>query len=583
MKAKPQKLKQQMEALIDRYPGRRSALLPVMDLLQRSNDGSLTSDEIRTAAEVIGIPVSEAFGVASYYTLYNTKPVGRYHLQVDTGVPGFLSGACELLEHLASTLGIRAGETTPDGLFTLSEVQDLASCGTAPVIQVNDTYYENLTKKKVDELIASLRAGSMPLPDQKAHFSSACQILLKNRENPKAVELSVAKKQGGYAALQKALQMKPAEIVGLVKESMLRGRGGAGFSTGTKWGFLPKGDPRPVYLICNADEGEPGTFKDRQILQHDPHLLIEGLGIAAHAVQARKAFIYIRGEFRWIAGILEKAIDAARSDGLLKHVDIVVHRGEGSYVCGDETALIESLEGKRGNPRVKPPFPANVGLYGCPTIVNNVETLSCLPFIVEKGAEAFKAIGSPGNAGPKLYGVCGHVKKPGMFEFPMGTPLTTILDAAGGVKGRLKAVVVGGLSVPILTAAESKGLVMDFDGCLKAGTMMGSGGIIVMNDTISTPELALRTIRFYAHESCGQCIPCWSGSQTIKSLLQRIVAGQGTLADIDAIMGLCTTIKGSTICPTGDAFAIPIEAMIRKFRGEFETLVQHREGGEAHG
>lgn len=555
-----------------RYPVKDSAMLPALDVAQRGNGGHLSGAAIQEVARAMGAPVSRVHGVATYYSLLRTSPVGKWHLQVDACVPAFLCGADDIVRHLEQTLGIKVGQTTPDRLFTLSTVEDLASCGTLPVIQVNDVYYENLTVEKVDALIEALRGGSMPPPDDAFHFGSECMILLKNRGNAKATELSDFRKGGGYTALSRALALPPAEIIAMVKASMLRGRGGAGFSTGTKWGFLPKDDDRPVYLICNADEGEPGTFKDRQIMQYDPHLLIEGIAIAAHAVGAKQSFIYIRGEFGWIAGILERAIDEAKSAGLLKHTDIVVHRGAGSYVCGDETALIESLEGKRGNPRMKPPFPANRGLYGCPTIVNNVETLACLPFIVQHGADAFTAIGAPNNAGPKLFGVCGHVHKPGIFEYPMGVLLETVLAAAGGVRGTLKGVIVGGLSVPILTAEESRGLKLDFDACLKAGTMLGSGGIIVVNETVSIPQLALRTIEFYAHESCGQCVPCWSGANAIREMLRRIVMRQGVNQDIDTVLGLCRTIKGATICPTGDAFSIPIEAMIRKFRHEFEAL-----------
>ncbi|MBN2360825.1 MAG: SLBB domain-containing protein, partial [Deltaproteobacteria bacterium] len=247
--------------------------------------------------------------------------------------------------------------------------------------------------------------------------------------------------------------------------------------------------------------------------------------------------------------------------------------GAGAYVCGEETALIESLEGKRGNPRLKPPFPAGVGLYGAPTIVNNVETLSCVPFIIDRGAAAFKAIGPTNNFGPKLFGISGHVRKPGVYEYPMGTPLETLLEVAGGVQGQLKAVIVGGLSVPILTAGETQGLLMDYDSCQKKGTMLGSGGIIVINQSASIPKVALRAIQFYAHESCGQCTPCREGSHTVAKLLGRLVAGRGERGDIDRVLELCKAIKGSTLCPTGDAFAVPIENMVRKFRPEFETLV----------
>ena len=559
--------------LSKKYPETDSVMLPALDMVQRENDNHLTPDAINDVASLLNTSKSRTFGIATYYTMYNKKPVGKYHLQVDTNIPGVLTGSLEIMELLKTTLGIQEGETTEDGLFTLSHVEDLASCGTCPVIQVNDTYYENMTIEKTEALIASLKQGDMPQPDKSANYGTECGILLKNRGNPKAGEIEEYRRGGGYQALAKALTMTGAQIISEVKDCMLRGRGGAGFPTGLKWSFLPKDDPRPVYLVCNADEGEPGTFKDRQIMEYDPHLLVEGIAISAHALGAKKAFIYIRGEFRWIAEILKQAIEQADGAGLLKHIDIIVHSGAGSYVCGDETALMESLEGKRGHPRSKPPFPANIGLYGCPTIINNVETLACIPYIVEKGADAFKKIGSVGNSGPKLYGVSGHVNKPGVYEYPMGTTLEKILSAAGGVKGNLKAVIVGGLSVPVLKADEIAGLAMDFDNCVKAGTMLGSGGIMVINDTVSIPRLALRTIQFYAHESCGQCTPCREGSYAIMDLLKKILSKRGDSTDIDRIENMCRTIPGLTICPTGDAFAIPVGAMINKFRAEFEALL----------
>ncbi|MEW6242637.1 MAG: NADH-quinone oxidoreductase subunit NuoF [Chloroflexota bacterium] len=403
---------------------------------------------------------------------------------------------------------------------------------------------------------------------------SECGILLNDRTQPDCRTLAFYKKNGGYQSLAKARSMQPGEVTAEVKDAQIRGRGGAGFPAGTKWTFLPKDDPRPVYLICNADEGEPGTFKDRQIMEFNPHLLIEGIAISAYAIGAKKSFIYIRGEFGWIAEILETAIGEAKADGQLEHVDIVVHRGAGSYVCGDETAQIESLEGKRGNPRSKPPFPANVGLYGCPTIVNNVETLSNVPYVIQHGAQEYKKIGAPNNFGPRIFGVSGHVNKPGVFEYPLGVPLKTVLDAAGGVKGTLKGVIVGGLSVPILTAAEAEGLNLDSDSCQKAGTSLGSGGIIVVNDTVSIPELALRTIEFYHHESCGQCVPCREGSHVIESKLRGLIAGRGKMEDIELVIHLCRTIPGLTICPTGEAFSLPILAMVTKFRDEFEALLR---------
>lgn len=560
--------------LSKKYPETDSVMMPALDMVQRENDNYLTHEAINSVASFLNTSKSRAFGVATYYTMYNKKPVGKYHLQVDTNIPGVLTGALEIMEHLKDVLNIREGETTKDGLFTLSHVEDLASCGTCPVIQVNDTYYENMTIAKTEALIASLEQGEMPQPDKNANYGTECSILLKNRGNPDAGEIEEYKLGGGYQALTKALALPGEKIITEVKDSMLRGRGGAGFPTGLKWSFLPKDDPRPVYLICNADEGEPGTFKDRQIMEYDPHLLIEGIAISAHAIGAKTAFIYIRGEFRWIAEILKQAIDQADRAGLLKHVEIIVHTGAGSYVCGDETALMESIEGKRGHPRSKPPFPANIGLYGCPTIINNVETIACIPYIVEKGAAAFKKIGSVGNSGPKLYGVSGHVNKPGVYEFPMGTALEKILSATGGVKGTLKAVIVGGLSVPILKADEIADLKMDFDNCVKAGTMLGSGGIMVINDTVSIPQLALRTIQFYAHESCGQCTPCRDGSYAIMGLLKKILNKRGNSTDLNRIEEMCRNIPGLTICPTGDAFAIPVGVMIKKYRAEFEALIR---------
>ena len=563
----------EIEKLASRYPHRDSVLIPSLDLVQRDNKNILSHEDITEVAKIIGVSASKAFGVATYYTMFNTKPVGKYHIQVDTNIPATLVGAEKIVEHLEEKLDIKTGETTPCETYTLSRVEDLGSCGTCPVIQVNDTYYENMTIEKVDNLLKSLRDGKMPPREDNSNYGSECGILLKNRGKDNSTSIDVYKENGGYEALKKALGMKPEEVVAEVKASEIRGRGGAGFPAGLKWGFLPKNDPRPVYLLCNADEGEPGTFKDRQIMEYDPHLLIEGMAIAAYAIGCKKTFIYIRGEFRWIAGILEKAVNEAKEDGQLGELDIIVHKGAGSYVCGEETALIESIEGKRGNPRVKPPFPANIGLYNCPSIVNNVETLASVPYIISNGAEAYKKFGSAGNYGPKLFGVSGNVKKPGVYEYALGAPLSKIVETAGGVDGELKAVIVGGLSVPILTADEAEDLKMDYDSCVSKGTMLGSGGIMVINSEINIPKLALRTIEFYAHESCGQCPPCREGSIAIVKLLKRICDGTGKKGDIDIILNMCANIKGLTLCPTSDAFAMPIEAMIMKFRKEFEELI----------
>jgi len=568
-------LRERIEKLANRYPRRESALMPALTFAQQSNGNNLSEELLHEVADIIGVTRAKAYGVATFYTMYNKKPVGKYHIQIDTNIPATLMGARDILKHVENTLGIKPGETSKDGLFTLNEVECLGSCGTCPVIQVNDTYYENMTIEKVDKLIASLKKGVMPARETDYNYASVCNVLLKNRGVANSTSIEVYKKNGGYKALAKARGMAPADIINEVKISAIRGRGGAGFPTGVKWGFLAKNTGKPVYLVCNADEGEPGTFKDRQIMEYDPHLLVEGMAISALALGCKLAFIYIRGEFSWIADILDKAIEEAKADKLLGDIDIIVHRGAGSYVCGEETALIESIEGKRGQPRIKPPFPAVEGLYGCPTIVNNVETLASVPYIIEHGAAEFKKFGTENNFGFRIFGISGCVNKPGTYEYPMGIDFDDLMKAAGGVKGKLKAAIVGGLSVPILTAEELKGLKMDFDSCIKHGTMIGSGGIMVINDEFSIPELCLRAIEFYAHESCGKCTPCKQGSKTLKQALKRIVSKKGTRHDLDTALRIVNTVPGLTLCPVGEAYSIPVKTMLDKFRPDFEALINN--------
>jgi len=574
-----EQIRSNIDRIIAKYPRKESALLPALTYVQKASGNNLTKELVREIAKIIGVTDSRAYGVATYYSMFNVDHhVGKYHLQVDTNIPATLMGAVGLFNYLSQKLGIKHGETTPDGLFTLSKVECLASCGTCPVIQVNDVYYELMTPEKVDMLIDSLMQGIMPELPVDYNWGTKCNVLFKNRgiENVKNIE--VYKQHGGYQVLKKALGMKPEEIIQEVKTSELRGRGGAGFPTGIKWGFVPKNTGKPIYLICNADEGEPGTFKDRQILAYDPHLLIEGMAISAYTLGCKLAFIYIRGEFGWIAKILEKAIEEAKQDGQLDNVDIVVHQGAGSYICGEETALIESLEGKRGLPRMKPPFPAIAGLYGCPTIVNNVETLASIPFIVDKGGLAFKQWGSPGGYGFKLFGVSGAVNKPGVYECPMGISFKELIEMAGGYKGKIKGVIIGGLSVPILTPEELEkgdGLKMDYESSINYGTSLGSGGVMVISDEFSIPEIAARTIQFYNHESCGQCTPCRMGSGMISALLKKVAEGQGEKGDLEKAIWFCDHIKGNTLCPTGEAYSYPIKTMILKFRDEFERYIKN--------
>jgi NADH-quinone oxidoreductase subunit F len=393
-------------------------------------------------------------------------------------------------------------------------------------------------------------------------------------------------KRGGYAALKKALGMAPAAVTELVKASGLRGRGGAGFPTGLKWSFMPKDKTRPHYLCCNADESEPGTFKDREIMRWTPHALLEGCAIAQHAMQAEVCYIYIRGEFTEPFRVMTQAVAEAYQRGVLgpdamgsgRRIDIYLHRGAGAYICGEETALMNSLEGKRGNPRIKPPFPAAAGLFGMPTTINNVETLTAVPHIVNRGAEWYAALrlSNPKSAGTKLFSVCGHVQRPGNYEVTMGFPLHELIyDMAGGPPpGRtLKACIPGGSSVPILTREETERALLDYEGVVEAGSMLGSGGVIVFDETADMVYQIMRLARFYAHESCAQCSQCREGTAWTVRILQKILDGQGTAQDLDLLLDLADQMTGKTICVLSDSCAAPVVSGIRKFRHEFEAYL----------
>ncbi len=407
------------------------------------------------------------------------------------------------------------------------------------------------------------------------------KVLTRNFGLRNIFKIDVYLQEGGYRAVEKALtKMKPGEVMDEVKKANLRGRGGAGFPAGVKWGFVPQKPDKPKYLCVNADEGEPGTFKDRYIMSHNPHLLLEGAIITAYAVGIHAAFIYIRGEYEAIAQRLEAAIGEANSKGYLgKNIlhsgfdlDVIVHRGAGAYICGEETALLESLEGKRGHPRLKPPFPASIGLFQCPTVINNVETLSNVPFIVLNGSDWFVKQGLPKDGGTRIFGVSGMVQKPGIYELPLGTMLRSIVfDHAGGMKPgkKLKAVIPGGMSAPILKADEID-LAMDFDSLAGAGSMLGSAAVVVIDE--ETPMLdVLKTVtKFYCHESCGQCTPCRIGTSWIHKIVTRLVAGEREKDDIDTIIRLASNIQGKTLCPLGDAAALPILSICQKFRKELE-------------
>jgi NADH-quinone oxidoreductase subunit F len=417
-------------------------------------------------------------------------------------------------------------------------------------------------------------------------------VLSKHFGEQNATTLDGWKKRGGYAALDKALKMQPGDIVTLIKDSGLRGRGGAGFPTGVKWSFMKIGDGKPHYLCCNADESEPGTFKDREIMRWTPHALVEGCAIGSYAIGAETCYIYIRGEFTEPILRVEAALREAYAAGMLgknamgsgKTINVYVHKGAGAYICGEETAMMNSLEGKRGNPRIKPPFPAVAGVFGQPTTINNVETLADVPHIINRGAEWYKKFSRPDNpksTGTKLYSVCGNIKRPGNYEVAMGFPFRDFLyDVCGGpLEGRkFKAIIPGGISVPIQTVDEAEATLMDYEGFVANGSMLGSGGVIVFDDAQNLVKLIARAARFFAHESCAQCTQCREGTAWSTKILERIVTGDGTSEDLDTLLDIGEQMTGKTICVLSDSCAVPVASGINKFREDFETLIKKKRG-----
>ncbi len=409
-------------------------------------------------------------------------------------------------------------------------------------------------------------------------------ILTKNFKLPDSHTLKVYESTGGYQSLKKLFQMKPAEVIEEVKKSGLRGRGGAGFPAGLKWSFVPQDNPKPKYLCVNADESEPGTFKDRYLMELDPHQLIEGILICSYAIRCHTAYIYIRGEFVFPLKRLQQAIAEAYAAGYLgKNIlgsgydlDVHTHRGAGAYICGEETALMESLEGKRGMPRLKPPFPAIVGLFGCPTVINNVETISSLPYILKHGADGYRKFGTEKSPGTKMFCISGPVNKPGNYEVPLGYSLKKLIyEDAGGIRGgkTLKAVIPGGSSVPVLTAQEAEEVTLDYEALAAKGSMLGSGGVIVIDETTCMVKALTNLAQFYSHESCGQCTPCREGSGWAHKILRRILAGEGRPEDLGELTKIADNMAGKTICVLADALAMPIWSFLKKFRHEFEAYV----------
>ena len=580
------------EKLQNAYPVKRSALIPMM-MCAQDELGSVSDEMIAEIANRLELHTVQVEETLAYYSMLHRKPVGKHHVQVCTNVACMLRGGYEILEQAKKRLEIGNKETTQDGVFSLEEVECIGACTGAPAMQVGYDFFENLTPVKFDRIIEDLDKGRKPAPEPvisgALHDRHALETpLISKRWGIKdSRKIDVYLKNGGYKALEKALkEMTPETIIDEVKKSSLRGRGGAGFPTGMKWSFIPKDSPKARYVICNADEAEPGTCKDRPLMEMDPHQLIEGMIIAGRAIGSHRGFIYMRGEYRYIQALVDEAIAEAYQRGYLgKNIqgsgfdyDLLVHTGAGAYECGEESALMESLEGKRGYPRIKPPFPAVVGLYGCPTIINNVETLSAVPSIINEGGEAYANRGTPKNGGTRLLCVSGHVNKPGIYEIPLGMNMKKfIYEMAGGILGgkKLKAVIPGGSSCPILAANEID-LPMDYDSVAKAGSMLGSGGMVVMDEDTCMVDMARRIMHFYAHESCGWCIPCREGTAWLRKMLDRFHEGLGRSEDIDMVGELSKNMLGRTFCALGDAAAMPTISIVEKWRNEFEDHLNGR-------
>ena len=574
-------------ALRKDFPQSRAALMSALHLAQ-AEYGYLPreiADEVAALLDLLPIQVQE---VVSFYPMFHATKVGRYHIQVCRNIACALGGARKLIRQFESMLGIKSGEVTPDGKFSLAEVECLGSCGTAPVIQVNNQpYLERATLEDVERLLKSDDPCQLTREPQVAMIPEGIEgyLLPPNGQTRRSIDDYLA--VGGYQVAQRAWrEMQPDELQEMVKDSGLRGRGGAGFGAGMKWNFMPKESDKPCYLAVNGDESEPATFKDRQILERNPHLFLEGVLISGRAIRAQVAYVYLRGEYVTPYRILMEAREQAYARGFFgdnvmgtgKKFDVYVTRGAGAYICGEETGMMESLEGKKGQPRKRPPFPAAWGLWGCPTTVNNVETISHVPVIVGRGADWFKKVGTEKSTGNTLFGISGHVKLPGVYELPLGTPLKDVIEkyAGGLANGRpLKAIIPGGVSMPVLNA-DKIGINMDHDSLQKAGSLLGTAGVVVMDDSVCTVRAAAVIARFFRHETCGQCTQCREGTAYLYKLLMRIENGEGTEADLDTIAQVCGFMEGQTICVLSDAAAWAAGNFLRRFRSEFEQHIREK-------
>ncbi len=587
--------------------------MPLLHLWQE-HFGFITDEAVLWIAKKLGLQPINILELVTFYPMFRQKPAGKTHIRVCRTLSCGMAGGFELMENLWAALDIQRppdGEgihspvaVSADGNYSIEFVECLASCGTAPVCMIGEQLHEQVNPNSIGDV---LRNQTSNIKHQTSPHPLEHRLIYKNiGRTDWTTDIDCYLRDGGYEQLKQALTMSRSDIVNKVKNSGLRGRGGAGFSCGLKWSFIKPDEKRPVYLICNADESEPGTFKDRYIIHEDPHQLLEGILISCYALNARTAYIYIRGEFPEGAKILERAIEEARQHNFLgKNIlgsgfdgEIYVHRGAGAYICGEETGLIESLEGKRGYPRIKPPyFPAVLGLYMCPTIVNNVETLCAVRHIIAMGGAEYARLGRPNNTGTRIVCVSGDVQRPGYFEIEVGTVTMgqLIYEMAGGLRpGRkLKAVIPGGSSAKVLRADEPfklkarqpdgsvveqetsiNDIPMDFDSLAAVGSMAGSGGVIVLDDSRDMVWVLNNINEFYAHESCGQCTPCREGSLWMKKITDRMLHGGGVVEDPHTLKTIGDNIAGRTICAFGEACAWPTQSFVEKFPEEFAARAQ---------
>jgi NADH-quinone oxidoreductase subunit F len=576
---------EKIRAEIAHYPNARGALLYALHAA-RDDAGALGREIFAELGVHFGMRAGEVAEVASFYSLYN-QPKAEASIQVCVGLPCCLNGARGLVREAEKKLGAKSGTATADGRFAIVEVECLGSCGTAPVIQVNrNAYVERATPDYLASMLTSPQAaiGARPPAPTNSQIPEGVEGYLLPPNGQVRLTLEEYKQVGGYQAIVKAGEMEPKAIAALVKDAGLRGRGGAGFATGLKWTFMPPPDGGPRYLAVNADESEPGTFKDRQIMERNPHLPVEGIMIAAMAIQANAAFIYIRGEYVEGYRIMRDAIVEAYAAGILgenalgfnRRFDMHIQPGAGAYICGEESGMLESMEGKKGQPRKRPPFPAVRGLWQRPTTVDNIETCSQVPVIIMRGADWFKSIGMPNSSGNTLFGVSGQVKTPGIFEMPLGVKMRDLIYKYGGglEEGRsVKAVIPGGLSMPVLRGDQID-VAVDHESLKTVNSLLGTAGAIVMDDRSCMVRAALAVARFFEHESCGQCTQCREGTGWTYRTLKRIEAGEGRAQDLDTLADTFNFMDGKCICALADGASWASRAFLKQFRADYEAHIE---------